>query len=468
MAQTEQGRLTEGPILKVLTKLALPIMASSFLSTAYSITDMAWIGTLGAKAVAGVGVGGMYVWLSQGLASLARMGGQVHVAQELGRGDRERAKKYSAAAIQLVIFFGVLFGAVCLLFPDQLIAFFGMKDTETLIHAKGYLMITCGMIVFSYVNFTLTGLFTAQGDATTPFQANFVGLIINMILDPVLILGVGIFPRMEAVGAAIATVTAQMVVTAVFLFCLAWKGRKQRHKENNGETAKNDNILREIRLARLQERSYYADVVRIGGPTALQGSVYCMISMVLTRMVAAFGAGAVATQRVGGQIESVSWNTADGFAAALNAFIGQNFGAGRMERVRKGYRAAFSTILVWGIGMTLIFVLFPMQISGLFFHEAEVLPVASRYMVIVGFSEAFMCVELTAVGAISGLGKTKICSIISVCLTALRIPLALILSRTGLGLEGIWWALTITSMLKGIVLHLTFLRLSGARKMAAK
>ncbi len=468
MAQTEQGRLTEGPILKVLTKLALPIMASSFLSTAYSITDMAWIGTLGAKAVAGVGVGGMYVWLSQGLASLARMGGQVHVAQELGRGDRERAKKYSAAAIQLVIFFGVLFGAICLLFPDQLIAFFGMKDTETLIHAKGYLMITCGLIVFSYVNFTLTGLFTAQGDATTPFQANFVGLIINMILDPVLILGVGIFPRMEAAGAAIATVTAQIVVTAVFLFCLAWKGRKQRHKENDGETAKNDNIIREIRLARLQERSYYADVVRIGGPTALQGSVYCMISMVLTRMVAAFGAGAVATQRVGGQIESVSWNTADGFAAALNAFIGQNFGAGRMERVRKGYRAAFSTILVWGIGMTLIFVLFPMQISGLFFHEAEVLPVASRYMVIVGFSEAFMCVELTAVGAISGLGKTKICSIISVCLTALRIPLALILSRTGLGLEGIWWALTITSMLKGIVLHFTFLHLSGARKMTAK
>ena len=468
MAQTEQGRLTEGPILRVLTKLALPIMASSFLSTAYSITDMAWIGTLGAKAVAGVGVGGMYVWLSQGLASLARMGGQVHVAQELGRGDRERAKKYSAAAIQLVIFFGVLFGAICLLFPDQLIAFFGMKDTETLIHAKGYLMITCGLIVFSYVYFTLTGLFTAQGDATTPFQANFVGLIINMILDPVLILGVGIFPRMEAAGAAIATVTAQIVVTAVFLFCLAWKGRKQRHKENDGETAKNDNIIREIRLMRLQERSYYADVVRIGGPTALQGSVYCMISMVLTRMVAAFGAGAVATQRVGGQIESVSWNTADGFAAALNAFIGQNFGAGRMERVRKGYRAAFSTILVWGIGMTLIFVLFPMQISGLFFHEAEVLPVASRYMVIVGFSEAFMCVELTAVGAISGLGKTKICSIISVCLTALRIPLALILSRTGLGLEGIWWALTITSMLKGIVLHFTFLHLSGARKMTAK
>lgn len=76
----KQIPLTQGPILKSLTSLALPIMASSFLGTVYSITDMAWIGLLGAKAVAGVGVGGMYVWLSQGVVTLARMGGQVHMA----------------------------------------------------------------------------------------------------------------------------------------------------------------------------------------------------------------------------------------------------------------------------------------------------------------------------------------------------------------------------------------------------
>ena len=72
-----EGNLTKGPILKTLTKLAIPIMASSFLGTLYNLTDMAWIGLLGSKAVAGVGVGGMYTWLSQGLASMARMGGQV-------------------------------------------------------------------------------------------------------------------------------------------------------------------------------------------------------------------------------------------------------------------------------------------------------------------------------------------------------------------------------------------------------
>ena len=85
-----EGNLTKGPILKTLTKLAVPIMASSFLGTLYNITDMAWIGLLGSRAVAGVGVGGMFTWLSQGLAAMARMGGQVHVAQCIGRGDRER------------------------------------------------------------------------------------------------------------------------------------------------------------------------------------------------------------------------------------------------------------------------------------------------------------------------------------------------------------------------------------------
>ena len=92
-----EGNLTKDPILKTLTKLAIPIMASSFLGTLYNITDMAWIGLLGSKAVAGVGVGGMFTWLSQGLAAMARMGGQVQVAQCIGRGERDRAHGFAQA-----------------------------------------------------------------------------------------------------------------------------------------------------------------------------------------------------------------------------------------------------------------------------------------------------------------------------------------------------------------------------------
>ena len=130
-----EGNLTKGPILKTLTKLAVPIMASSFLGTLYNITDMAWIGLLGSKAVAGVGVGGMFTWLSQGLAAMARMGGQVHVAQCIGRGDRERAHGFAQAAVQLAAFMGMAYAILSLLFTRQMVGFFQLADAQA--HASG-------------------------------------------------------------------------------------------------------------------------------------------------------------------------------------------------------------------------------------------------------------------------------------------------------------------------------------------
>ena len=202
-----EGNLTKGPILKTLTKLAIPIMASSFLGTLYNITDMAWIGILGSKAVAGVGVGGMFTWLSQGLAAMSRMGGQVQVAQCIGRGDREKAHKYAQAAVQLATLMGLLFAAVMLLFLHPLVGFFQLQDPEALQAALSYTKIACGLIVFSFLTLTLTGIYTAQGDSKTPFVANFIGLVTNMILDPLLILGLGPVNKFGVNGAAIATVS---------------------------------------------------------------------------------------------------------------------------------------------------------------------------------------------------------------------------------------------------------------------
>lgn len=437
-----EGNLTKGPILKTLTKLAIPIMASSFLGTLYNITDMAWIGLLGAKAVAGVGVGGMFTWLSQGLVSLARMGGQVQVAQHIGRGEREEAHGYAQAAVQMSALLGILFAAIVLIFLKPLIGFFKLEDAEALAAAFSYTKIACGLIVFSFLSLTLTGLYTAQGDSKTPFAANLVGLAANMILDPVLILGPGPFPKLGVTGAAIATVTAQFIVMSILVMRIL--------------VTKKENVLKGIQLFEKIPPKYVRGICKIGIPTALQGMAYCMISMVLTRMVSGFGAEAIATQRVGGQIESVSWNTADGFGAALNAFIGQNYGAGKMDRVKKGYRASLITVGVWGLFITLLFVCFPEQISGVFFYEPTAIATAVGYMIIIGYSEAFMSVELMTVGALSGLGKTHLCSVISITLTSARIPLAIFLSGTALGLLGIWWALTATSVVKGIVFVMAF------------
>ncbi len=450
MKKNRQITLTEGPILKSLVALAVPIMASSFLNTVYSITDMAWIGMLGSKAVAGVGVGGMYIWLSQGLSSLARMGGQVNVAQAFGRGKKEEAAEYARAALQLVVMFGILFAVISVSFAEGLVSLFHLGDVRAVQYAESYLRITCGLIIFSYLTVVLTGIYTAQGDSRTPLLANVIGLVMNMVLDPVLILGIGPFPRMEVNGAAVATVLAQFVVMLVMIL---------KAGGNKGE----NNVLEGLRIIEQSESKYYKSVFRIGTPTAIQGTVYCMISMVLARMAASFGPGAVAVQRVGGQVEAVSWNTADGFAAAINAFTAQNYGAGQIERVRKGYRISFWTTAVWGGLITLVFLCFPRPISQIFFYEADVIKESVGYLSIIGIGEAFMCVELMTVGALSGLGRTKLCSIISIILTSSRIPLALILSGTALGLKGIWWALTLSSIVKGALFTFAFRTVSGKR-----
>lgn len=443
-----EGNLTKGPILKTLTKLAIPIMASSFLGTLYNITDMAWIGLLGSKAVAGVGVGGMFTWLSQGLAAMARMGGQVQVAQCIGRGERDRAHGFAQAAVQLATLMGMAYAVISLVFTRQMVAFFQLTDPEAQTAALSYTKIACGLIVFSFLTLTMTGLYTAQGDSKTPFLANLIGLVTNMILDPVLILGPGPFPKLGVVGAAIATVTAQAIVMMMMILGVIIQ--------------KKENVLKGIRLTAKIPKEYLGGLCRIGIPTAIQGMAYCAISMVLTRMVSAYGAEAVATQRVGGQIESISWNTADGFAAALNAFIAQNYGAGKMDRVRKGYRASLWTVGIWGLLISFVFICFPKAIADIFFHEPKAVATAVGYLVIIGFSEAFMCVELTTVGALSGLGRTRLCSIISIAFTSARIPLAIILGGL-IGLSGIWWALSVTSIIKGIIFTCTFLWITRKR-----
>lgn len=435
--------LTKGPIVKTILRLAIPIMASSFLGTLYNLCDMAWVGTLGAKTVAGVGAGGMYLWLSSGLATLPRMGGQVLAAQAIGAGDYKRAHSLTKAAIQIVTVLGVLFSIISLAFTRQMVGFFNLTDGESVAVAHRYIQITCGLILFSFLNMTLTGLYTADGDSKTPMIANFFGLVLNMILDPLLILGPGFFPRLEDVGAAAATVFSQAIVFGILL--LKMRGRESA-----------SGIFRQQNYFTACSRETYAGIVRIGVPAAIQSMVYCFISMLITRLVSGFGPEAVAVSRVGGQIESISWNTAEGFSSAINSFCGQNYGAGEYDRIKKGYLFSLGACFLWGTAVLLCFVLLPAPISMIFFHEEAAIACSISYLIIIGFCEPFLMVEIVTEGALSGLGKTKLCSIISVILTAMRIPLAYLFMRTALGLNGIWFALTLTSVLKGIIYMGTF------------
>lgn len=433
--------LLNGPIFTSLTGLALPIMATAMVQTAYSLTDMAWIGMIGSPAVAAVGAAGMYAWLSQGVVALAKMGGQVKVAHALGSARQEDAASYASGSLQIGIGLAVLYGLAAIFASGPLIGFFGLSDPGIIHEAQVYLKITCGLILFSFLNAIITGILTAMGDSKSPFLANFIGLVLNMVLDPLFIFGLGPIKGMGVMGAALATVSAQTVVTVVFLMIV----RKDKL------------VFDKVRLLKKVPREHVRTIVSIGFPAAVQNLIYTSISMVLTRFVAGFGDAAVAVLRVGSQIESISWTTADGFAAAINSFIGQNYGGGRMTRVKKGYMTAVFVMFFWGIACSALLVGFPEQIFSLFIHEPLVIPLGVKYLVILGFSQMFMCIELTTVGALSGLGKTLLCSVISIVFTSARIPLAMMLSRTALGLDGIWWAFTISSVIKGILFFLCFL-----------
>ena len=179
--------------------------------------------------------------------------------------------------------------------------------------------------------------------------------------------------------------------------------------------------------------------------------IYSGISMVLTRMVTDFGDTAIAVQKVGSQIESVAWMTAEGFAAAINSFIGQNFGAGKTERVKGGYKKAAWIMAAWGLGSSALLIFGAEPVFRIFIHEPEVVADGIIYLQVLGLSQMFMCEEILTEGALAGLGKTMQASVISVIFTAARIPLALLLSATALGLSGIWWAITLTSVVKGFV-----------------
>ena len=440
--------LLNGNILTSLTELALPIMATSLVQTAYNLTDMAWIGMVGSDAVAAVGAAAMYTWLSSGVAALARMGGQVKSAHAYGEGNRREAVQYGKGALQLALVLAAAYGIITNLFAGPLIGFFHLNSSLVVKDAIVYLRIACGLILFAFIGQTLTGLYTASGNSRTPFVANCIGMGANIVLDPLLIFGLGPIPGMGVAGAAIATVTAQFIVALVLVISM-----------------RRDPVLAsQMRVWIPTPLSNIKTMVRIGFPAAIQSMLYCGISMVLTRFVTAWGDTAVAVQRVGGQIESISWMTADGFGTAINAFVGQNYGAGNLKRVKKGYMTASAIMFIWGIFTTCLLIFGAAPIFSLFIHEAEVIPAGADYLRIIGFSEMFMCVELMTVGALSGMGKTMEASVITIILTASRIPLAVILGGTAMGLNGIWWALTISSIVKGIIFFVYYLHIMKRMK----
>ena len=428
--------LTQGSISKALFKLAIPIMGTSFVQMAYNLVDMIWVGKLGTGAVAAVGTAGFFTWLANGFILVPKIGAEVGVAQSTGQGDMDEVKKYIKHSIQMVICLALVYGFIMIVFRKGLIGFFNLGDEEIIQGAISYLVIVSLCFVFYFINPVFTAIFNGYGDSKTPFIINSIGLISNLVLDPLLILGIGPFPRLGVVGAAIATVIAQAVATLIFII----KARRSL------------DIFSDIHLFQKPDSEHVSKITKLGIPTAIQSGLFSIIAMVIARIIADWGSTPIAVQKVGSQIEAVSWMTAGGFQSAMSTFVGQNYGARKWERVNKGYYTGMIIVSFIGVFATALLFFGGRDLFAIFIQEEEAIQYGIQYLKILSFSQLFMCLEIATAGAFNGLGRTVPPSIVGVSFNLLRIPGAIILSSTSLGLNGIWWAISITSIFKGIVL----------------
>lgn len=438
MSKAKQFDLTQGKILNKLLFVALPIMGTQLLQMAYNLTDMFWLGRVGSDAVAASGTAGMYLWLSQAFMMVGRMGSEIGVSQSLGRKDEKSARKFSQTALNLSVILGILFGVFMVLFRNPLIGFFKIADQAVASEAAVYLAITGAAIPATYITASITGTFNGAGNSRIPFYINAVGLVLNMILDPLLIN----VAQWGVAGAAIATSLAQVIVALLFLIAVKCGKQKPFHQYSF--------------LIRL-ERGCVKQIFWWSIPIVLESMLFTFLSMVISRIVAGFGVTTMAVQRVGSQIESLSWLIGGGFASAVTAFMGQNYGAGKWSRVHKGISISMKVMAVWGALVTLVLFFQGRALYLLFLPDPESADMGTIYLQVLAACQVIACLEYNSAGVLRGIGKTIPPSFVSICGNILRIPIVYVLSRTSLGINGVWIGLTIGASIRSLWLVIWFI-----------
>lgn len=423
--------LTTGPILGRITRLSLPIMATGFIQMSYHLLDMFWLGRGATEWVAAAGMAGYVLWIANALALIPRIGTEIGVGQATGARDCKTLGRWIAAGLFLVGLISSVYTLLVLFVSPQIIRFFAIDSQQVNHLGLVYLRIVAFGIPVSFLNSIATGIFTGSGDSKTPFILNSIGLVTNIVLDPILIFLMG----WGVAGAAVATVLAQTLITVLFF----WRIRK-------GGPG--------LEKTRLQLRRWaVTKILGRGIPAAAQSMFFALVSAYLSRLVGEYGAGPFAAYSVGVQIESIGWLTMMGLSSALTAFTAQNYGARRYDRVRGGLQKG--TLLGMAVGgfAMLLLVLFADPMMRLFVSDhKEALEAGILYLVIAGFSQIPMSLDYTATGVFQGTGNTIVPSLGGIIGNALRIPLALLLSRTW-GLAGIFFAIAATAALKGFILY---------------
>ncbi|MGH2567932.1 MAG: MATE family efflux transporter [Bacteroidota bacterium] len=420
---------------KAIFLLAVPMILELIMESTFAVVDIYFVGTLGASAVATVGLTETYLFLLYSIGIGLSMAVTAIVARRIGEKKKEEAGITAVQSIFLAVIVSVPFAFTGIFFAKDLLTLMG-ADAWTLEHGYRYTQWMLGGNAVIMLLFVINSIFRGAGDPAIAMRVLWLANGINIFLDPVLILGLGPFPELGIEGAAIATNIGRGIGVLAQLWVL-FKGGKH------------------IRVYRSQVSLHWQTISNIVR-TSLGGVGQMIVAMTswifVMRIIAEFGSQAVAGATIALRIMMFTMMPAWGMSNAVATLVGQNLGAQKPDRAERSVWVTGFWNMLFLIGVAIVYFLFSETLVGIFTDDAGVIAVGATWLKIVSYSYFVYGWWMVAVQAFNGAGDTATPTKINlVFFWFFQIPLSYVMAKT-LGLEytGVFWAIFISETSVGL------------------
>jgi len=439
-AADERAPLPPGvtqPIPAELLRLALPMLASLSLRVAYQWIDALWVRGLGVEATAAVTTSIFVMWAVYSLNDVFAIGVTAYVSQLLGAGERQRAGVAAWKGVRASALMGLIGSITGLLFARDI---YRLMDSDPRMLEAGASFLRICMIgsPLFMVALTCESIMRSAGDTRTPLIIDLASVGTCAVLDPLLIYGIGPFPRLGVRGAAIATVCAWALMVTGYLVCAA-RGH------------------RALPLARRTEGApvRITGMARVGLPAASIGVLFSCVYVAFAHAASSFGPAAHAVVGIANRIEAMQFICAAAIGGAGASLVGQNLGAGRPDRAEQSIRTGLKWMLWITAVLSAVILIVPGTFLALFSRDPEVLRLGVPYLRVLSSCLLFTGFEIVVAEAVMGSGHTTVISWIFTSFSLARIPLAFLVPRwTRLGVVSIALVISVTCMMRATLIVL--------------
>jgi len=367
---SSSARLTSGPIGPTLVWLSAPMLVSILAMMGFNLIDAFFLGQLGTLPLAAITLTFPVVMVVGTFTLGLGVGAMAAISKGIGAGQKGQIRRYATDALTLAGLFVGMLTLIGLATVEPLFRLLGATDSMMPL-VRQYMLIWYPGMIFYVVPMIGNNIIRATGDTATPSVVMLVGVALNAALDPLLIFGWGPIPSLGMGGAALASVVSRGVTLALTFWVLCFRER----------------LLVSPWPGRMILLASWKTILRIGLPVAVSNAIIPVALGLITRIVGRFGEGAVAGFGVATRMESFGLAVIIALSTGMSPFVGQNFGAGRIDRIQGSLRFAKIFALSWGAMLALVFLLFGRQMATLFNPDPAVVQSARLYLWIVPVSQ---------------------------------------------------------------------------------